>query len=163
MNYYKIKKYDIANGKGLRTTIYFSGCKFHCKECFNSELWDFKSGKPFNDETKAYLFELLSDPHCKGLSVLGGEPMEQGEELLELLKEIKELFPKKDIWLWSGYYKNELNSLQQEILSQCDYFIDGRFISEQSNKKLRYRGSENQTVWEKTKNEWIESEYNKMR
>lgn len=160
MNYYKIKKYDIANGKGLRTTIYFTGCKFYCKNCFNSELWNFKSGRPFNNEVKEYLFELLNDEHCDGLSVLGGEPLEQGEELKELLKEVKTKFPSKNIWLWTGFYLNELNDLQKEIISYCDYVIDGRFETSLSNKKNLFRGSSNQTIWENKNGNFVKSEMN---
>lgn len=160
MNYYKIKKYDIANGKGIRTSIYFSGCHFHCKNCFNSELWDFKSGKPFTDEVKEELFALLNDNHCKGLSVLGGEPLDQGEELRDLLKEVKEKFPTKDIWLWSGFYLDELNALQREIISYCDKVVDGRFEEALSDRKLLFRGSSNQTIWENKNGEWVKSDMN---
>lgn len=161
MNYFKIKKYDIANGKGIRTSLFVSGCTFHCKGCFNSEAWDFKSGKPFDDNAKKELFELLSDPHCVGLSVLGGEPLMQGQDLLDLLKEVKEVFPDKNIWLWTGFYINELNDLQTQIISLVDYVVDGRFEENNALKKYLFRGSSNQTIWEKDeKGNFVRSKYN---
>lgn len=150
MNYSTIKKYDISNGKGVRCSIFLTGCTHKCKGCFNSELWDFKAGKPFDNDAKKYLFELLADPHCVGLSVLGGEPLQQGVEMRDLLKEVRETFPDKDIWLWTGYYiPKELDALQVEITSYCDYVIDGRFDESKTDKKLLFRGSSNQTIWEK--------------
>lgn len=147
MRYQNILKFDSANGKGIRTTIWFTGCKFHCKECFNSKIWDFNSGFPFDLEAKNKLFEYLSNEHVKGLSVLGGEPLQQGEEIYDLLKEVKEKFPNKDIWLWTGYYINELNDLQKKIISLCDYIVDGRFDNTKKDVRLYFRGSTNQTIW----------------
>ena len=149
MRYQKIKKYDIANGKGIRTTIWFVGCTHHCHGCFNAEVWDFNSGKPFDDNAKAELFSLLQDPHCDGLSVLGGEPLQQGEEMLHLLEEVKEKFPSKNIWLWSGYYMDEMDELEKKIVSLCDFVVDGRFEIEKSKEHHLFRGSSNQTIWEK--------------
>lgn len=148
MRYKSILKYDSANGKGIRTTIWFTGCKFHCKNCFNSQIWDFNSGDRFDEHIKDMLFKYLSDEHVKGLSVLGGEPLQQGEEMLEFLKEVKERFPSKDIWLWTGYYINELNDLQKSIISLCDFVVDGRFEEDKKDARLYFRGSSNQTIWE---------------
>lgn len=148
MRYKSILKFDSANGKGIRTTIWFTGCRFHCKECFNNQIWDFNSGLPFDAEAKNKLFKYISNEHVKGLSVLGGEPLQQGEEMYELLKEVKENFPNKDIWLWTGYYLNELNDLQKKIISLCDYVVDGRFEEEKKDVRLYFRGSSNQTIWE---------------
>lgn len=165
MNYSQIRKYDVSNGKGIRSSIFFSGCTHHCKNCFNHELWDFNSGQKFTDETKATLFEYLSDKHVCGLSILGGEPLQQGEELLELLHEVKEKFPTKDIWLWTGYYiddRERLDSVQKEILSLCDYVIDGRFDFKLRDLKLKFRGSSNQTIYCKDKetNTLVKSDLN---
>lgn len=161
MNYHNIRKYDIANGKHLRTTIFFTGCRFHCPDCFNREIWDFNSGKPFDEEAKKELFTLCSDPHCAGLSVLGGEPMQQGMELYDLLVEFHKLFPEKDVWLWTGYYLNELNEDQMKIALQCDYVVDGRFQKElHGTKKLLFRGSENQTIWHNVNGEFIKDSMN---
>ncbi len=163
MNYFKIKKYDIANGKGIRTSIFVSGCTFHCEDCFNYEAWSFSSGHKFDEDAKKELFDLLGDEQCKGLSVLGGEPLMQGQELLDLLKEVRLTFPDKNIWLWTGYYMNELNDLQKEIVSYCDYVIDGRFEKSQAYKKYLFKGSGNQTIWQRQENgEFVVSEYNDM-
>ena len=160
MNYFKIKKYDIANGKGLRTSLFVSGCNFECPGCFNRDAWDFRAGRPFDTETKRYLFELLSDPQCKGLSVLGGEPLKQGRDLLRLLQEVKNEFPEKDIWLWTGYYLDEMNKEQREIISYCNYVVDGRYIAESGGKHYLFKGSSNQTIWERLNGEWVRSKYN---
>ena len=155
----KIKRYDIANGKGIRCTIYVNGCTHHCKGCFNSELWDFQGGVPFEDK-KAKIFELLADEHCKGLTVLGGEQLQQGEDMLNFLREVKATFPDKNIWLWTGYYLNELNDLQKEIISLCDYVVDGRFDETKTGKHLLFRGSSNQTIWENRNGKFERSEMN---
>ena len=159
MNYSKIKKYDISNGCGIRTSIFFTGCNFHCKGCFNPELWDKNSGIPFNEEAKNELFTLISDKNCDGLSVLGGEPLIQGEELLILLKEIREKFPTKDIWLWTGYEISNLDkdSVQWKIINECDYVTDGLFKEEFAGKKLRFRGSSNQIIWRNENGTFVEA------
>jgi anaerobic ribonucleoside-triphosphate reductase activating protein len=158
MNYSKIKKYDISNGVGIRTSIFFTGCNFHCPDCFNPELWDKNSGKVFDDEVKNKLFAYLSDEHCDGLSVLGGEPLIQGMALVELLEEVREKFPNKTIWLWTGYkLDSELDETQKMILSQCDYVVDGLFKRELSGKKLRFRGSSNQIIWRNENGNFVEA------
>lgn len=166
MNYFKIKKYDISNGSYIHTTIYFSGCAGfngkHCDGCFNHELWDFKSGKPFDDKAKEEFFSYIADEHVKAVSILGGEPMQQGTALAHLLKEIKETFPNKPIWLWTGYYKEQLNKdYQHEILSYVDYLIDGPFEKDKSGLNIKFRGSKNQTIWTKSfDGTWRKSELN---
>ena len=165
MNYSIIKKYDISNGSFIRTSVFFTGCHGfggkHCAGCFNSELWNFNSGKLFDEAAKNTLFEYMSDEHVKGLSVLGGEPLQQGNELTILLKEVKEKFPNKTIWLWTGYYLDELNDEQKETISYCDYVVDGRFIEEKSGINIKFRGSTNQTIWEKDENNnWVKSSLN---
>lgn len=158
MNYSKIKKYDISNGVGIRTSIFFTGCNFHCPDCFNPELWDKNSGKVFDDKVKNKLFAYLSDEHCDGLSVLGGEPLIQGMALVELLEEVREKFPNKTIWLWTGYkLDSELDETQKMILSQCDYVVDGLFKRELSGKKLRFRGSSNQIIWRNENGNFVEA------
>lgn len=149
MNYSVIKKYDTSNGLGIRTSIFFTGCNFHCQGCFNKELWDFKSGKPFDEEAKTLLFEYLGDKHVKGLSVLGGEPLQQNfTELKDLLLSVKEKYPEKDIWMWTGYYIDELSPKQKEVVGCVDRLVDGRFEIDKKTGKTSYRGSENQTIWE---------------
>lgn len=150
MNYKTIKQLDIANGTGCRTSIFFCGCTHHCPGCFNSEIWDFNSGEKFDENVKNHLFDLLSLRFIKGLSVLGGEPLQQGEELTILLKEVKEKFPDKDIWLWTGYDMDELNEQQKQTISYCDYIVTGRFIKEKHQHNLKFRGSTNQYIWKKS-------------
>lgn len=152
MRYHNIKKYDTANGPGIRTTIWFTGCIFNCPGCFNSEIRDFNSGEEFTEEAKATLYKYLNDPHVKGLSVLGGEPLAQKEELLELLKEVKEKAPGKDIWMWTGYELDKLIDkkleLPLEMLTYVDYLVDGPFIEAESHTHHRFRGSANQKIWD---------------
>ena len=148
MRYQSILQFDSANGKGIRTSIWFTGCRFHCKNCFNKQIWDFNSGQKFDNEIKNKIFQYLSNEHIKGLSILGGEPLQQGEEMYDFLKEVKEKFPNKDIWLWTGYYINELDDLQKKIISLCDFVVDGRFEEEKKDVRLYFRGSSNQTIWE---------------
>lgn len=160
MNYWRIKKYDIANGIGLRTSIWFTGCHFHCKECFNSDLWDFGSGKPFDANAEKELFEKLSDSHCKGLSVLGGEPLMQGQGMLELLKKVKSIFPPKNIWLWTGFELEEAlkDETRRNILSYCDFVVDGRFDHSMKKSNLKFRGSSNQNIYKNVNGEFIKIE-----
>lgn len=158
MNYSKIKRYDISNGCGIRCSIFFTGCNFHCPGCFNPELWDKNAGSPFDDMVKLELFSYLSDEHCDGLSVLGGEPLIQGMALVELLEEVKEKFPDKTIWLWTGYQINgKLDETQKMIVNLCDYVVDGQFKEEFAGKKLRFRGSSNQTIWKNVNGEFVEA------
>lgn len=148
MNYSNIKKYDTANGVGIRTSIFFTGCNFHCKSCFNKEIWDFNSGKHFDDDAKNTLFKYLADPHVKGLSVLGGEPLQQNlDELKELLVEVRQKFPEKDIWMWTGYYIDELKPEQLAVVACVDELVDGRFEINKKTGKTSFRGSENQQIW----------------
>lgn len=162
MNYSLIKKYDIANAKGINTSIFFCGCTHHCQGCFNTSIWDFKCGKPFDDNAKQLLIEYLSDNEVKGLSILGGEPLQQGEEMYSLIKDIKSIFPNKKIWLWTGYYIDELNNEQKNIINLCDYVIDGRFDKNKTDGRIILRGSTNQTVWYNSdgKGNFVRSKYN---
>ncbi len=156
-----MKKYDIANGKGLRTSVWFCGCNFHCKDCFNKDLWSFESGKDFNDIVENELINNLSDPHCQGLSVLGGEPLEQGDELLRLLLKVRSRFPSKDIWLWTGYRIDEITKLDDiriSILLQCDYIVDGRFDTTKKKGHFLFRGSSNQKIYKNENGKFIQIE-----
>ena len=146
MRYNKIRKMDISNGPGIRVSIFMQGCSFHCKDCFNSETWDFKAGKEFNDETIDKVLDLASLPHIVGLSILGGEPMHPNnrEGTIKLAKAFKKRYPNKDIWVWSGYLFDELKDT--EGLSYIDTLVDGRFVLEQANPTLKFRGSSNQRV-----------------
>lgn len=152
MNYWRIKKYDIANGPGLRASIWVTGCTFHCQDCFNEELWDFHHGKPFDKGAEAELFSYLSDPHCKGLSVLGGEPLMQGEEMVELLAKAKSLYPPKNVWLWTGFSLEHAlqDDVRRRILDNCDFVVDGRFVHALHGPHLYFRGSSNQRIFRRT-------------
>ena len=160
MNYAKIQKMDIANGLGIRTVIYLSGCRFHCHNCQNNELWDFKYGKIFDNNAKIELFKALSNEHIKGLSILGGEPLQQGKDLFYLIKEVKENFPDKDIWLWTGYYLSDLNDEQKDIVNLCNYVVDGCYEEDKRDLSLNFRGSSNQTIWEKKDGKFVKSSLN---
>lgn len=149
MNYAKIRKLDVTNGPGIRTTLFVSGCTHNCEGCFNKEQQDFNYGNKFTKETEDEFIELTKSRQIKGVNILGGEPMQQimDDTLLNLLKRIK-LETNKPIWLWSGYTFEEIinNPKRAEILREVDVLIDGPFIKEKRDLKLKYRGSENQRV-----------------
>ena len=152
----EIKNLDIANGPGLRVSLFVSGCTHHCKGCFNPESWNFNYGQPFTEATQEHLLELLENEHIRGLSLLGGEPFEPANQaaLLPFLRKVRERFPKKDIWCYSGYdfEKDMLTGnlgpweITEEMLSYIDVLVDGEFKLELKNPNLRFRGSENQRV-----------------
>lgn len=154
MNYADIKQYDVANGPGVRVSVFVSGCTHYCKGCFNKEAWDFKYGKPFTDETIQTVLTYLKPSYVKGLTILGGEPMEPENqpEVLRLLKAVKTEYPEKSVWMFSGYdfEKDMLNRMWQEIpetkeiLSCLEVLVDGEFVEELKNLSLRFKGSSNQ-------------------
>ncbi len=156
MNYGEIKKTDIGNGEGVRVSLFVSGCTHHCQGCFNRETWDFSYGKPFTEETQQEIVRLLNADYIFGLSILGGEPFEPENQraLLPLLRQVKERYPGKNIWCYTGYlFDRELLKesrarceVTDEILSLTDVLVDGEFIQEQRNISLRFRGSENQRI-----------------
>ena len=150
MHYGEIKKCDIANGPGVRVSLFVSGCRNHCPGCFNKETWDFCYGKPFTTETKDHIMELLKPDYIEGFSLLGGEPFEpeNQEELVRLLKEIKENYPKKNIWCYTGYTFETLlrNPLQAKLLQYIDVLVDGKFKQELRDESLCFRGSKNQRL-----------------
>ena len=156
MYYGEIKKCDIANGPGVRVSLFVSGCRNHCLGCFNKETWDFCYGKPFTPETKEHIIELLKPDYIEGFSLLGGEPFEpeNQKELVLLLKEIKEIYPDKNICCNTGYtYEKDLmqggkvhTSFTEEMLSYIDILVDGRFIEAQKDITLKFRGSANQRI-----------------
>ena len=156
MNYGTIKKTDIANGLGVRVSLFVSGCTHHCEGCFNRETWDFKYGKPFTEETEQEIIEALSQEYISGLSLLGGEPMEPQNQrvLLPLIKKVRSLFPEKDIWCYTGYtYETDLLEdsrakceCTQEMLNNIDVLVDGEFVEELKDISLQFRGSSNQRI-----------------
>lgn len=139
-----IKYPDVANGKGVRVSLFVQGCNRHCKGCFNEETWDFKGGRQFTDKDREKIFEYLSYSWVSGLSVLGGEPLEQSEELKLLLKEVKEKHPNKDIWMWTGYKYEEVKD--RPILKYVDVLVDGAFVEDKKDLDLLFRGSSNQRI-----------------
>ena len=158
MNYAEIKNLDIANGPGLRVSLFVSGCTHHCKGCFNPESWNFNYGQPFTEATQEHLLELLENEHIRGLSLLGGEPFEPANQaaLLPFLRKVRERFPKKDIWCYSGYlWDRDLaaggvvhTEVTDEMLSYVDVLVDGEFVEAEKDLTLQFRGSRNQRILE---------------
>lgn len=150
MRYNKIRKMDISNGEGVRVSIFVQGCHFHCKNCFNPETWDFKGGKEFTSQTLETLLDLCAKPTRNGLSILGGEPLnnENYQGVLDIAKEFKTdpRLQGKDIWLWTGYEIEDIlyNNKKKDVLKYIDYIICGQFIEEEKNLRLKWAGSENQ-------------------
>ncbi len=149
MNYAKIRKFDVSNGPGVRTTLFVSGCTNNCEGCFNKELQDFNYGEKWTKNIEDDFIKQVMNPNIVGVNILGGEPMDQirDEGLADLLKRIKSE-TKKSIWLWSGYlYENIISSKDRDaILKYVDVLIDGRFELDKRNISLKYRGSSNQRV-----------------
>lgn len=154
MNYATIKKYDIANGLGVRVSLFVSGCTHHCKNCFNAVAWDFNYGEPFTKEVEDEIIEALKQPMISGLTLLGGEPMEPVNQrgLLSFLKRVKAQIPDKTIWCYSGYVLEEVLTgrahidITDEILEMIDVLVDGKFVEELKDITLKFRGSSNQRV-----------------
>lgn len=156
MYYGALKKTDIANGPGVRVSLFVSGCTHHCRECFNPETWDFTYGEEYTDKVKAEILEALSPDYIQGITVLGGEPFEPSNqrELLALYQAIRKKYPEKNIWVYTGYtLERDLLTesraridITDEILSMIDVLVDGEFVLEQKNIMLKFRGSENQRI-----------------
>ncbi|MBP3868126.1 MAG: anaerobic ribonucleoside-triphosphate reductase activating protein [Solobacterium sp.] len=156
MYYGTIKKYDIADGEGVRVTLFVSGCTNHCKGCFQPETWDFCYGNPYTEETEQELINALRDENIQGLTLLGGEPFEpeNQRELVKLLRRVRAELPEKDIWSYTGFvYEKDLLAGQRkhcevtdEMLSLLDVLVDGPFVEELKNIRLMFRGSSNQRV-----------------
>lgn len=151
MNYAAIKSHDIANGPGVRISLFVSGCTHHCKDCFNEEAWNFDYGQTFDEAVIDHILELLSPDYIRGITYLGGEPLDPRNqpELLALTRRIRAAYPKKSIWCFTGYVWEALPQVPevtQALLSQLDVLVDGPFIAEQKNLRLRFRGSANQRL-----------------
>lgn len=154
MNYADIKQYDVANGPGVRVSLFVSGCTHHCKECFNPETWDFQYGKPFTEETERDIIGYLEPEYVKGLTLLGGEPLEHENQkgLLPLLKKVREKFPGKSIWCFTGYdFERDVQGRMMgeweetaELLSYIDVLVDGEFEIDKKDLGLAFKGSSNQ-------------------
>ena len=156
MFYANIKKYDVANGVGVRVSLFVSGCTHRCKGCFNAEAWDFSYGKPYTEETEEEILDALDKDYIAGLSLLGGEPFEPQNQraLLPLLRKFRERYPQKDVWCYSGYtFDSDLQEggrthceATDEMLSMLDILVDGEFVEDLKDLKLRFRGSANQRL-----------------
>lgn len=158
MHYGTIKNCDIANGVGVRVTLFVSGCRNACKNCFQPQTWNFNYGEPFTKQTEDYILNLLKPEYITGLTLLGGEPFEpeNQRDLLPFVKRVKQMYPKKTIWCFSGFTFEEMHTVGNrsccevtgELLSYIDILVDGRFIEEQKDISLRFRGSRNQRIIE---------------
>ena len=156
MHYGEIKNCDIANGEGVRVTLFVSGCTNHCKNCFQPQTWDFCYGQPFTAETEETLLAMLAPDHINGLTLLGGEPFEPENQraLVPFLRRVRERFPGKSIWSFSGFTLEEMQTdgahprceVTDEMLSLLDVLVDGRYVDELHDISLRFRGSSNQRL-----------------
>lgn len=156
MNYAAIKKIDVANGVGMRVSLFVSGCTHHCKGCFNPEAWSFNYGEPFTEAVEDEILQALKPSYIQGLSLLGGEPFEPANQqaLLPFIRRFKEMYPEKNLWCYSGYnFEQDMltgklgpEEITMELLSYIDILVDGEFVLELKNPKLRFRGSENQRI-----------------
>lgn len=156
MNYGVIKKYDIANGTGVRVSLFVSGCRHHCKGCFNAVAWDFDYGQPYTEETEAEVLDALAPDYIEGLSLLGGEPFEPENQqvLVKLLRKVRSQYPDKNVWCYTGYlYDVDLipggkvcTDVTKEMLSYIDVLVDGEFIEAEKDLTLEFRGSRNQRI-----------------
>lgn len=156
MNYAEIKTFDVANGPGIRVSLFVSGCNHHCPGCFNQQAWDFDYGKPFTQETIDYIIDTLSFGAYQGVTFLGGEPLDPANQpgLLPLARRLKEVYPDKTIWCFTGYeFERDIMGRMynecpetKELLSYIDVLVDGPFIESLKNLTLVFRGSENQRL-----------------
>ena len=156
MNYGNIKECDVADGPGVRVSVFVSGCRHHCKGCFNSETWDFNYEQPYTSETENQIIQLLAPEFIQGLTLLGGEPFEpeNQRELVKLLKRVRKTYPQKDIWCYSGYlYDVDMipggkiyTEVTDEMLSYIDVLVDGEFVEALKDVTLVFRGSSNQRI-----------------
>ena len=157
MNFATIKDHDTANGYGIRVSLFVSGCTHHCKGCFNPETWDFRFGEAYTQETEDKIIKLLKRDYIRGLSLLGGEPFEKANqiELVKLLRRVKKELPQKDVWCYSGYTldkdilpkdgKVHIDTTD-EMVSYLDVLVDGEFVLEKKDLRLKFRGSSNQRL-----------------
>ena len=156
MYYGEIKNYDIANGSGVRVTLFVSGCTNHCEGCFQPQTWDFNFGKPFTEDTENEIMEMLAPGYINGLTLLGGEPFEPDNQraLLPFMRKVKEKYPDKNIWVFAGFTYDEMLTAgsrcrcecTDEMLSLADVLVDGRFVLAKKDISLRFRGSSNQRL-----------------
>ena len=146
MNYGKIKPTDVANGEGVRVSLFVSGCPHHCKGCFNAELWDYNAGQEFTPEVIMKIVNLCDHDHISGLSLLGGEPLDPKnlKQVTLLCRVFKHYYPNKTIWCYTGYEWDRIKHL--DIMQYIDVVVDGKFVQEQKDPRLKFRGSSNQRI-----------------
>ena len=156
MIYGDIKRFDVANGTGVRVSLFVSGCTHHCKDSYNKETWDFHYGKPITPKEEEAVIEYLKPDYIAGLTLIGGEPLEPSnqEVLLPFVKKVKEIYPDKDVWCYTGYLFDrdvlgdmcKKSEITKELLTYIDILVDGEFVAEQKNLKINFRGSDNQRI-----------------
>lgn len=149
MRYTLMRKMDISNGKGIGVSLFVQGCRAHCKNCFNPETWNFTGGNEWTKESKNTFFEFVSKPYVARVTILGGEPFEQEnvDEVIDVLKEVKNRFPEKQVWVYTGYkFEQVLSSDMKNALPYIDVLVDGRYVDELSDISLAYKGSSNQRI-----------------
>lgn len=157
MNYHKIEKTSVANGTGIRVVLWLSGCSLHCKGCQNPETWDCNSGQPFTWEAKQEMYAALKQNHIQGITFSGGHPLEESnvEAVLDLIMEIRALYPKKDIWLYTGWTWESIfdrthdilyDNIREQVIRLCDVVVDGPYVERLKDITLKWRGSSNQRV-----------------
>lgn len=150
MNYSAIKPCDIANGTGVRVSLFVSGCRRHCPGCFNANTWDFRAGQPLTEGTEEHILRLLAPDYISGLSVLGGEPFEPENRkvIAPFLERVREAFPSKDVWCWTGFTLEQLeaDAKCRRMLESIDVLVDGPFVQAERDISLAWRGSRNQRI-----------------
>ncbi|NLC97061.1 MAG: anaerobic ribonucleoside-triphosphate reductase activating protein [Erysipelotrichaceae bacterium] len=155
MNYASIKNCDVANGIGVRVSLFVSGCTHYCKGCFNSEAWDFDYGDPFDSQAQEKVLNLLKPKHISGLTLLGGEPLDPANQigLIPFIRKFKQEYPDKTLWCYSGYTYEYITDVMfkelpytKELLSYIDVLVDGKFVEELKDLRLRFKGSSNQRI-----------------
>lgn len=154
MRYAQVRKLDISNGSGIGISLFVQGCHFHCFNCFNHETWSFNGGKEWTEEKENKFMKLAGSPTITRVSILGGEPLadENVDVVIRLCKKIHQIG--KSIWIYTGYTMENLPKKQREVLIYIDYLVDGRYVDELKGPKLHFRGSKNQHIWHKKKEEW---------
>lgn len=147
-NYMQYNRFDMANGPGVRSSIFFAGCSFHCQGCWNPSSWNPKNGQEFTQETIKMIIENSAHTAITGLSLLGGEPFQSIDAVLPLSQQFRKNYPNKNIWAWTGYTWDEIinDPLKKELLDYIDVLVDGQFILNQRDLSLQFRGSRNQRI-----------------
>lgn len=156
MKYANIHDFSISDGTGIRISLFVQGCDFHCIDCFNQETWDWNGGKEFTQKDFDLLMNLCGKSYIRGLSLLGGEPLNPNniDTVTQIAKKFKELYPNKDLWIWTGYTFEDYVK-DKEITKYLDVIVDGRFEKDKKDLSLKFRGSSNQRIWRKNQNgEW---------